>query len=67
VPLTKYYSGDQNKKNEMGVYVARMGRGQVYTGFWCGSLWTRDDFEDLGQGRTIILKWIFKKRDGDID
>jgi hypothetical protein len=31
--LTKYYWGDQIKKNEMDGHVARVGRGEVYTGF----------------------------------
>jgi len=41
-----------------------MGR-EVYTGFWWGNLWGRDDVEDLGVDGRIILKWIFRKLDGD--
>jgi len=29
-------------------HVARMGRGEVYTGFWCGNLRERDHLEDPG-------------------
>jgi hypothetical protein len=37
------------------------GRGEVHTGFWWVHLRERDHLEDLGIGRRIILKWIFKK------
>ena len=37
------------------------------TGFWCGILRTRGNFEDLDADRTIILKGIFKKCDGAMD
>jgi hypothetical protein len=29
-------------------HVALMGRREMHTGFWCGSLRERDHFEDLG-------------------
>ena len=29
-------------------YVARMGRGEAYTGIWWGNLWERDHLEDPG-------------------
>jgi hypothetical protein len=29
-------------------HVARMGRGEKHTGFWCGSLRERDHLENLG-------------------
>jgi hypothetical protein len=38
-------------------HVARMGRGEVFTGFWLGGPKTRDDWEDLGVGRRITLRW----------
>jgi hypothetical protein len=31
-------SGDHIKKNEMAGLGARMGRGEVHTGFWCRNL-----------------------------
>jgi hypothetical protein len=33
----------------------------VHTGLWRGNLKKRDQLEDLGVDRRIILKWIFKK------
>jgi hypothetical protein len=44
-------------------HVARMGRGEVHTKFWCGNLRERDLLEDPGVDWRIILKWIFKKWD----
>jgi hypothetical protein len=41
-----------------------MGRGEVYTSFWCGNLRERDHLEDPGIGGRIILRWIFRKWDG---
>jgi hypothetical protein len=38
-------------------HVARMGRGEVFTGFWLGGLKRRDHWEDLGVGGTITLRW----------
>jgi hypothetical protein len=39
-------------------HVARMGGGEVYTGFMWGNLRERDHLEDLGVDGRIILKWI---------
>jgi len=35
--------------------------GEVYTGFLWGNLRNRDDLEDPGIDRRIILSWIFRK------
>jgi len=35
-----------------------MGRGGVYTGFWCGNLRERDHLEDPGLDGRIVLRWI---------
>jgi len=43
--------------------VARMGRGEAYTGFWWGNLRERDHLGDPGVNRRIILRWIFRKFD----
>jgi hypothetical protein len=43
-----------------------MGRGEVHTVFWWGNLRNRDDFEGPGIDGRIILKWIFRKWDGEI-
>ena len=44
-------------------HAARMGRGEVYTGFWWGNLRERDHLEDLGLDERIILIWILRKWD----
>ena len=33
--------------------------------FWWGNVRERDHLEDLGVDGRIIVKWIFKKWDGD--
>jgi hypothetical protein len=38
-------------------HVARMGRGEVFTGFWLGSSKVREQWEDLGVGGRITLRW----------
>jgi len=44
-------------------YVARMGEGGAYTGFWCGNLRERDHLGDPSVDGRIILRWIFGKWD----
>jgi len=39
-------------------------RGEVHTEFWWGNLRHRDRLEDLDTDGTIILKRIFKRRNG---
>ena len=46
-------------------HVARMGRGEAYTGFWWGNLKERDHLGDPGVDGRIILRWIFRKWDVD--
>jgi hypothetical protein len=38
-------------------YVARMGRGELFTGLWFGSRNVRDHWEDLGVRGRITLRW----------
>jgi hypothetical protein len=38
-------------------HVARMGRGEVFTGFWLGCPKATDHWEDLGVGGRITLRW----------
>ena len=45
------------------VIVARMGRGEAYTGFWWGNLRERDHLRDPGVDGRIISSWIFRKWD----
>jgi len=40
---------------------ARMGRGELYPGFWWGNLRERVNMEDPGVAGRIILRWIFRK------
>jgi hypothetical protein len=39
-------------------HVARIGRGEVFTGFWVGGPKLRDHWEDLGVSGRITLRWI---------
>jgi len=41
-------------------HIARMGRGEVYTGFWRGNMKERDHLGDSGVDGRIILRWIFR-------
>jgi hypothetical protein len=40
-----------------GEHVARMGRGEVFTGFWSGGPKGRDHWGNLGVGVRITLRW----------
>jgi hypothetical protein len=51
----------KSRRTRWAGHVARMGRGEVHTGFWCGELKEGDHLEDAGVDGRIILKWIFKK------
>ena len=44
--------------------MARMGEGEVCTGFYWGNLRERDHWEDLDVDGRIILRWIFGKWEG---
>ena len=39
--------------------------GNVLAGFWWEELTKRDQLEELGMHGNILLKWIFKKRNGE--
>jgi len=41
------------------------GTGEVHRECWWGDLRKRDHLEDLGIDGRIILKWIFRKWDGE--
>jgi len=43
------------------------GTGKVYAGFWWGIPRERDHLEDVDAVGRIILRWIFRKWDGDKD
>ena len=62
VLITKYYTSDQIKKNEMGGACSLYGgeeRG-AYTGFWWENLRERYHMKDPGVDGKIILKWFLK-------
>jgi hypothetical protein len=48
-------------------HVERIGRGEVYTGFWWGNLRKRDHLKDPYIVGRIISKLTFKKWDGSMD
>jgi hypothetical protein len=48
----------KSRRMRWAVHVARMGREEVFTGFWLGGLKVRDHWEDLGLGGRIALRWI---------
>ena len=45
-------------------YVARMGRGEVCTGFWLGNVRERHHWGDPDVDGRIILRCIFRKWEG---
>jgi len=57
IPLIK-------SRTRLAGHVARMGRGDMHTGFWWGDLKVRDHLEDPSVDGSIILRWIFRKWDG---
>jgi len=42
-------------------HVARMGRGEAYTGLWWGNLRERDNLEYTSVNGRIILRWVYRK------
>jgi len=55
--------GDKIENNEMGGYLASMGRGEAYTGCWWGKLTERVYSEDPGVDGKMMIRWIFRKWD----
>ena len=51
----------KSRRIRLAGHVARMGRGDAYTGLWWGNLRERDRLEDPGLDGRIILRWIFRK------
>jgi len=46
-------------------HVTLTGRGEVYTGFRWGNLREWDHLKDPGIDVRILLRWIFRKWDGE--
>jgi hypothetical protein len=62
VLFTPYCSGDKiEKRIRWAEHVARMGRGEAYTGVCLGNLKERDHLGDPGLDGRIILRWTFRK------
>jgi len=51
----------KSRRTKWAGHVARMGRGEAYTGFWCGNLTEGDHFEDPRLDGRIIFGWVFLK------
>jgi hypothetical protein len=47
-------------------HVARMGRGEAYSGFWWGNMKKRDYLGDPDVDERIILRWMLRKWDVDV-
>jgi hypothetical protein len=53
----------KSRRMRLAGHVARMGRGEVYIGFWWENLRERDHWGDSGVEGRIILRRIFRKWD----
>jgi hypothetical protein len=53
------------RRMRWAVHVAGMGESRAYTGILWGNLRERDQLGEAGIDGKIILKWIFRKWDGD--
>jgi hypothetical protein len=51
----------KSRRMKWAGHVARMGRGEVYTGFWWGNLKERDHLEDPSVDGRLILRWIVRE------
>jgi hypothetical protein len=61
VHFTKYYSGDQIRKNERAGHVASMGEMKNTYHILVGKPEGKNHLEDLGVDGKIILEWILGK------
>ena len=62
--LSKYHSGEQVKKQEMGRTCGTYGEKRGAYRALVEKPEGRDHLEDPGVDRRIILKWIFERLDG---
>jgi hypothetical protein len=47
----------KSRRMRLAGHVARVGEGKVFTGFWLGGSKVRDQWEDLGIGGRMTLRW----------
>jgi hypothetical protein len=52
----------KSRRMRLAGRVARMGEGEVFTGFWLGGPKGRDHWEDLGVGGRITLSWTLGRK-----
>jgi hypothetical protein len=57
----------KSRKMRWAGHAARMGKGEVRTGFRWENVREKGPLEDAGVGMRIILKWIFQEWDGGTD
>ena len=55
----------QSRRMRWAGHVAWKGSGDVHAGFWWGNLREREHLKDLGVSGSVILRWTFRKWDGD--
>ena len=67
VYATKYYLGYQIENEMGGACSTYGGREEVHNEFWWGNLREINHLEDPGVDWRIILRWMFRKWDGDHD
>ena len=56
----------KSKRMRWAGHVARMGRGELCTGFWWGNLRDRDHWGDPDVDGRILLTWILRKWGGEL-
>jgi hypothetical protein len=62
--LTKYYSGGEYEKHEIGRAYSTYGvEERCIQGFWWGNMRKSGNMEDPDVDGRIILRWIFRKCD----
>jgi len=66
VLLTKYYSGDQIKMNDLDGACGMYGRKERCIQGFSGEMRERNQLEDLGIDGRIILKWMLRKWGGGL-
>jgi hypothetical protein len=53
----------KSRRMRLAGHVARIWRGEIYTGFWWRNLRRRDHLKYQGVDARIIVRWIFRRWD----